>query len=55
MSNWILAGRVSELPAGARRIVDGGAVKVALFNVEGSLHALDNTCAHRADRSARAM
>jgi nitrite reductase/ring-hydroxylating ferredoxin subunit len=27
--------------------VDGGAIKVALFNVGGAYHALDNTCAHR--------
>ena len=47
MANWILAGRISELPEGGRRVVDGGAIKVALFNVGGAYHALDNTCAHR--------
>ena len=47
MANWILAGKRSELPEGGRRVVDGGAIKVALFNVGGTFHALDNTCAHR--------
>jgi nitrite reductase/ring-hydroxylating ferredoxin subunit len=37
----------SEVPAGTGKVVTTGTRVLALFNVEGSFHALDNTCPHR--------
>ena len=39
---------VEDLPDGARRVVAAGGRAVAVFNLDGSLFALDNECAHRA-------
>ncbi len=37
---------VSELPAGARARVEAFGAEVALFNVEGALFAVANSCPH---------
>jgi nitrite reductase (NADH) small subunit/3-phenylpropionate/trans-cinnamate dioxygenase ferredoxin subunit len=39
--------RTGEIPPGTGRTVDLGGVKVALFNVEGAYHAIDDTCPHQ--------
>ena len=36
-----------DLPPGRGRVVDAGARTLALFNVEGEFHAIDNDCRHR--------
>lgn len=38
---------VADVPVGEGRVVEVGERLVALFNVEGTFHALDNTCPHR--------
>ncbi len=35
------------VPPGEGRVVEVAGRPVALFNVDGALYALDNTCAHR--------
>jgi nitrite reductase (NADH) small subunit len=47
MAQWIRIAQVSECPPGAARelVVEGRIV--ALFNVEGTLHALDGVCPHQ--------
>jgi nitrite reductase/ring-hydroxylating ferredoxin subunit len=37
----------AEVPAGEGRVVDAAGKTIALFNVDGSFYAIDNTCAHR--------
>lgn len=37
----------SELPPGSQRIVQARGREIALFNVEGRIYAIDNTCFHR--------
>lgn len=39
--------RVEEIPPGTGKPVEVDGVKVALFNVDGSFHAIDNTCPHQ--------
>lgn len=38
---------VSEIPAGAAKIVDLKSRSIGIFNVKGSFHALLNVCPHR--------
>ena len=44
--NWRKVARASEIPPGAARrvVVDG--IEIALCNVEGELHAVDDVCTH---------
>ena len=43
----ISVGRSGEIPVGEGRVVDAGGKTLALFNVDGTYHAIDNTCSHR--------
>ena len=43
----VRVGAVSDVPVGAGRVMQAGGRTLALFNVDGTLHALDNACAHR--------
>ena len=43
----ISVGRADEIPVGEGRVVDAGGKTLALFNVDGTYHAIDNTCSHR--------
>jgi nitrite reductase/ring-hydroxylating ferredoxin subunit len=38
---------VGEVGAGEGRVVEAEGKTLALFNVEGALYAIDNSCAHR--------
>jgi len=37
----------TEIPPGESRAVEVGGTRVAIFNVEGSFHAIENDCPHR--------
>ena len=43
----ISVGRADEIRVGEGRVVDAGGKTLALFNVDGTYHAIDNTCSHR--------
>jgi nitrite reductase (NADH) small subunit len=47
MSDWIRIARLEECPPGAaiERVAEGRII--ALFNVEGTLYALDGVCPHQ--------
>ena len=47
MADFISVAKTTDIPEGEGRVVDAGGTPVALFNVDGSFHALDNTCIHR--------
>jgi nitrite reductase/ring-hydroxylating ferredoxin subunit len=47
MDNWVRVARVSECPPGTSLECAAGDRVVALFNVEGTLHALDGVCPHQ--------
>jgi nitrite reductase (NADH) small subunit len=38
---------LSELPPGTGRQVEAGGRTIAIFNVEGRIHAIDGACTHR--------
>jgi 3-phenylpropionate/trans-cinnamate dioxygenase ferredoxin subunit len=46
MSDWVTVGSAADIPPGhaARVVVDG--VAVAIFNLDGEYHAVDDTCSH---------
>ncbi|GAC1342806.1 MAG: bifunctional 3-phenylpropionate/cinnamic acid dioxygenase ferredoxin subunit [Candidatus Dormibacteria bacterium] len=46
MSQWVEVARVDDIPPGHAARVDIGEVPVAVFNVEGAFHAIDDTCTH---------
>ena len=39
-------GRADEIPPGASKVVQVKDRIIAIFNVDGALHAIDNTCPH---------
>ena len=47
MSDFISVAKVTEVPEGEGRVLDAAATPIALFNVAGTFHALDNTCIHK--------
>ncbi len=46
-TNWINVARLDELPRGARKLCTVDDRRVALFNVDGAIYAIDNHCPHR--------
>jgi nitrite reductase (NADH) small subunit len=38
---------VNDIPAGQGTVVEVGGKQIALFNIQGVFHAIDNTCTHR--------
>ena len=47
MPKTVKVAQTSELSPGTGKVVEVDGRRVALFNVEGAFHALDNTCTHR--------
>lgn len=47
MAEFVTAAKSAEIPAGEGRMCDVRGRQVALFNVDGQFHAIDNTCLHR--------
>ncbi len=46
MSHQVKVGQVSEIPPGARKIVEAEGTWIAVFNVGGSYHAIEDVCTH---------
>ncbi|MFI5225026.1 MAG: Rieske (2Fe-2S) protein, partial [Nitrospirales bacterium] len=46
MSEFVTVASVEEIPPGTGRTVEVNGVWIALFNVDGSFYAVDNTCPH---------
>lgn len=47
MAEYIKVARAEEIPEGGSKIVDVDGMQVALFKINGTIHALDNICPHR--------
>ena len=43
----VKVAKTTEVPAGQGLVVQAGTKVLALFNVEGSYHAIDNSCPHQ--------
>lgn len=46
MSDWLRVAPVAEFPPGTRRVVDLDGTRVAVFNLDGAYHAIEDTCSH---------
>ncbi len=47
MSNWVRVARVSECPPGKSLECAASERVIAIFNVDGTFHALDGVCPHQ--------
>jgi 3-phenylpropionate/trans-cinnamate dioxygenase ferredoxin subunit len=46
MSNFVEAASLDEVPVGTGRAVEIAGKPVALFNIDGKVYAIDDTCPH---------
>lgn len=42
-----LVGTVSDIPPGAKKIVDAGGKSIGVYNVQGQFYAIRNVCPHQ--------
>ena len=47
MADFLKVAKTDEIVLGQGKAIEVGGKKIALFNVEGSFHAIDDTCTHR--------
>lgn len=47
MATWVDACSTEELPEGSRRLLRTGGCEIALFNVQHSVYAIDDSCPHQ--------
>jgi nitrite reductase (NADH) small subunit len=47
MANFVRVAAIGDVPPGTGKCVEAGGKQIALFNVGGVFHAIDNTCIHR--------
>ncbi|HEY5719859.1 MAG TPA: non-heme iron oxygenase ferredoxin subunit [Gammaproteobacteria bacterium] len=46
MSDWVDVAAEAELPPGRWKVVDVDGAQIAVFNVAGSYHAIEDLCTH---------
>ncbi len=46
MPEFIKVARLGEIAAGQGKLIEAGGKEIALFNVGGAIHAIDNNCTH---------
>jgi 3-phenylpropionate/trans-cinnamate dioxygenase ferredoxin subunit len=46
MAEFVRVGPAADLPPGGVRVMTVGGRRIAVFNVEGSFHAVDDSCTH---------
>lgn len=46
MSNFVKVGTVDEVPENGAKLVEIDNVRVALFNIDGQIHAIEDVCTH---------
>lgn len=47
MPEWIRVAKIDEIEEGKGQVAEIGDKCLAVFNVEGAFHVIDNTCLHR--------
>ena len=47
MPTFMKVAAVGDVPPGTGKCIEAGGKQIALFNVGGTFHAIDNTCLHR--------
>lgn len=46
MSDWVAVASVGELLPGQCRLVDADGTRIAVFNIGGTYHAIEDVCTH---------
>jgi 3-phenylpropionate/trans-cinnamate dioxygenase ferredoxin subunit len=46
MSDWVTVCPLSELSPGSHRVIEVDGTQVAVFNLDGDLHAIEDVCTH---------
>ena len=46
MSSFVKVATRAELPAGGKKLVEVDGRAIAVFNVDGAFHAIDDVCTH---------
>lgn len=46
MPEFVKVAKTEEIPIGQAKLVEINGNEIAVFNVDGSFHAIDNTCTH---------
>ena len=47
MTEFVKVARTSEIAPGEAKVVETGGKRVAIFNIDGAFHAIDDICTHR--------
>ena len=47
MAEFVKVATVPEIPKGTARVFQAGGTPVALYNLDGAIHATANACPHR--------
>ena len=47
MASFVKVAQKTDIPAGSGKTVDVNGTSVALFNVDGTFYAINDTCLHR--------
>lgn len=47
MSEYLSVAKANDIPVGEGRVFVTGGKQIAVFNVNGEFHAIDNTCVHQ--------
>jgi nitrite reductase/ring-hydroxylating ferredoxin subunit len=47
MGEFVKVGRAGEIAPGEGKAVEAGGKKIAIFNIDGTFYAIDDTCTHR--------
>ncbi len=46
MPEFVKVARLGEIAPGQAKLIEAGGKEIALFNVAGGFHAIDNNCTH---------
>ena len=47
MAEYLFLAKTDDVPVGEGRVFVAGVKQIAVFNVDGEFHAMDNTCVHQ--------
>src|SRR5258708_36943883 len=47
MSEFIKVAKTGEVALGEGKVVEAGGKRIAIFNIDGTFYAIDDTCTHR--------
>lgn len=55
MAEFVKAAKTDEIAPGQSKMLEVNGKKIAIFNVAGSFHAIDDTCSHRGGSLSQGM